>query len=88
MWHESAEYKYLPLSIDPAAYRIHRDIYKAERIYSMYGYEYFANFVKQCPHIGGLLDSYVPCMSITQGQCTVFCHKYSLEKGCTLNATK
>ena len=87
-WHESAEYNFLPLDISTQEYCRIRDVYKAEHIYYMYGFDYFYRFVKQAPHIVDLLDSFVPCNRDPQFQCTMFCHKYDFEKGCTLNATE
>lgn len=70
-------------------YCVERDLYKAKRIFDLYGYEWFRRFIDRCPHIVHLLDDYVPCkQSPDQYQCTMFCHKYNFEKGCTLNATE
>lgn len=89
MWHDSAEYKFMPIDISSEDYRKQRDIYKARRIYDMYGFDYFSRFIKQCPHIHNDLDSYVPCLREPHKfQCTMFCHKYDFEKGCMLNATE
>lgn len=70
-------------------YRIERDLYKARRIYDLYGYEWFCQFIERCPHIQNLVDNYVPCeIGPNYHQCTMFCHKYNFEKGCMLYATK
>lgn len=83
MWAKSAQYKYMPLDTPTEEYRIQRDIFKAERIYSLYGYEYCVRFIKQCPHILPYMDDYVPCIKEPYAyQCTMFCHKYDFEKGC------
>lgn len=89
MWHNSIEYKIVPPSYSAKEYRIERDIYKAQRIYDLHGYDYFLRFLRQCPHIIEFMDDYVPCKREPQQyQCTMFCHKYDFEKGCTLNATE
>ena len=85
MWYQSEEYKISKLEKN---YKEIRDIYKAQKIYELYGFEIFGKFVKQCPHIINLLDDYVPCKKEHNVQCTMFCHKYNFEKGCTLNATE
>ncbi len=88
-WHESAEYKRLPSTLSEEEYRRIRDVYKAEHIYHMYGFEYFYKFVKLSPHITDLLDEYVPCKRDEEHfQCTMFCHRYDFKKGCMLNATE
>lgn len=89
MWHNSAEYKYMPLNIPKEDYIKQRDLYKAERIYDLYGYDYFFKFIQSCPSTHEFLDSFVPCKREPHKfQCTMFCHKYDFEKGCTLNATE
>ena len=86
MWHASQDYKYCPIDMPHDEYKIKRDYYKAVRIYDLYGCEQFGRFVQHCPHIEHLLDTYVPCKKEKNLQCTMFCHKYSRDKGCTLNA--
>ena len=81
-WHNSAEYKYLPNDTPKEEYRRIRDLYKAERIYDMYGEKYFEKFVKQCPHITNDLNAFVPCVRTADAQCNMFCHKFK-EGGCT-----
>ena len=62
-----------------------RDIFKAERIYDLYGYENFLKFIKGCPHIQKeMARKYLPC-DCDNGQCNMFCIFY--EGGCTY-ATK
>ena len=69
---------------DPQKYRIERDAFKADRIYALYGYDYFMRFIERCPHIQEYAKKYKPCDQ-NGGQCTMFCAQY--EGGCT-NATK
>ncbi len=90
MWHNSVEYRVVPSSYTAKEYRIERDIYKAQRIYDLYGYDYFMRFLQQCPHIIEFMDNYVPCkkQGPHQNQCTMFCHRYNLEKGCTLKCRR
>ena len=83
MWEKSAEYRLMPLNTDEQTYRQKRDMYKAQRIYSLYGYDFFSRFIKERPHLYDLLDNYVPC-NREPHQCTIFCHKYNKEKGCML----
>ena len=88
-WHESTEYKYLPLTIDYNEYKIQRDLYKAQQIYETYGMETCMRFINQCPHILPYIDNYVPCKKEPHRyQCSMFCPKYDFKKGCTLNATE
>ena len=88
LWQESRE-KLIAAELTIEEYCIRRDLYKAQRIFDLYGYESFRRFVDRCPHIIHLLDEYVPCQySPDEYQCTMFCHKYDFEKGCTLNATE
>jgi hypothetical protein len=89
MWEDSRERMTAAEYPMTEQYRIDRDFYKAQRIYDLYGYEWFRRFIDRCPHIHHLLDDYVPCRKEPQQyQCTMFCHKYDFEKGCTLNATE
>ena len=92
MWKESREYQIsaeLIADEDYDQYKIDRDLYKARRIFDLYGYDWFCRFIERCPHISHLLDEYVPCKQYPeQYQCTMFCHKYDFKKGCTLNATE
>lgn len=92
MWKESREYQISAELIadgDYDQYKIDRDLYKARRIFDLYGYDWFCRFIERCPHISHLLDEYVPCKQYPeQYQCTMFCHKYNFEKGCMLNATE
>ena len=88
VWHTSEEYKFCPIDMPHNEYKIKRDCYKAQRIYELYGFEYFGRFVIHCPHIQNLMDDYVPCKREQNIQCTMFCHKYDVKKGCMLNAAK
>lgn len=70
-------------------YRQERDIFKARRIYDLYGYEYFNRFINRCPHIIDKFDDLVPCnIKNDIANCSMFCHKYNFERGCVLYATK
>lgn len=80
-WHNSREYKFLPIDIPLEEYRRRRDLYKAERIYDMYGEPYFERFVRQASHIAQDLDWYAPCQRTENAQCSMFCHKFK-EGGC------
>ena len=89
MWAKSAQYKYFPLSASKDYYELERDLFKIRRIYDIYGYKYALKFAELHPDTKAYLDQYVPCQQpMNAGQCTMFCHKYDCEKGCTLNATK
>ena len=89
MWQESREKAVATECYTTDEYCITRDLYKARRIFDLYGYESFRRFVDRCPHIINLVDDYVPCNQLPERyQCTMFCHKYNFEKGCTLNATE
>lgn len=80
-WHNSREYKFLPIDIPVEEYCRQRDLYKAEHIYDMYGEVYFERFLRQAPHIAQDLDWYVPCRRAADAQCSMFCHKFK-EGGC------
>lgn len=69
------------IGCDPLYYRQERDKYKADRIYALYGYDYFIRFVERCPHIQEYAKKYKPCDQ-NDGQCTMFCANY--KGGCTL----
>lgn len=85
MWEADSYAQYLgQIGCDPQKYRIERDTFKAERIYALYGYDYFMRFVERCPHIQEYAKKYKPCDQ-NNGQCMMFCAQY--EGGCT-NATK
>jgi hypothetical protein len=89
MWAKSAIYRYFPLSASKEEFETERDLFKIRRIYDLYGYGYALRFAKEHPSTMAYLDKCVPCMQYAnQGQCTMFCHKYDFEKGCTLNATE
>ena len=89
MWAKSAQYKHFPLSASKDYYELERDLFKIRRIYDIYGYKYALKFAELHPDTKAFLDQYVPCQQpMNAGQCTMFCHKYDCEKGCTLNATK
>jgi hypothetical protein len=89
MWANSAQgLSAVHRDISAEEYRKERDRFKADRIYSLYGYEYLRKFIDRCPHIVNEFDQIVPCYQENNVQCTMFCHKYDFEKGCTLNATK
>ena len=85
MWEADSYAGYLArIGCDPLYYRQERDKYKADRIYALYGYDYFMRFVERCPHIQEYSKKYKPCDQ-NNGQCIMFCAKY--KGGCT-NATK
>ena len=89
MWAKSAQYKHFPLSASKDYYELERDLFKIRRIYDIYGYKYALKFAELHPDTKAFLDQYVPCQQpMNAGQCTMFCHKYDCEKGCTLNAAK
>lgn len=68
--------------IDLETYKRERDNFKARYIYDVYGYEYFRRFIDRCPHVIDMFDDLVPCNS-ENCNCTMFCHKYDFERGCT-----
>ena len=70
---------------DPQHYRQERDKFKADHIYTIYGYDYFMRFVERCPHIQEYAKKYKPCERSENAQCMMFCAQY--EGGCT-NATE
>lgn len=72
------------IGCDTQYYRQERDKYKADRIYALYGYDYFMRFVERCPHIQEYAKKYKPCDQ-NNGQCIMFCAQY--KGGCT-NATE
>lgn len=85
MWEADSYAQYLSqIGCDPQKYCIERDTFKADRIYALYGYDYFMRFVERCPHIQEYAKKYKPCDQNNE-QCTMFCAQY--EGGCT-NATK
>ena len=85
MWEADSYAQYLSqIGCDPQKYRIERDTFKADRIYALYGYDYFMRFVERCPHIQEYAKKYKQCDQNNE-QCTMFCAQY--EGGCT-NATK
>lgn len=85
MWEANSYAQYLgQIGCDPQKYRIERDTFKADRIYALYGYDYFMRFVERCPHIQEYAKKYKPCDQ-NNGQCMMFCAQY--EGGCT-NATE
>lgn len=89
MWAKSAQHKYFPLSASKEDYELERDLFKIRRIYDIYGYKYALKFAELHPDTITYLDQYVPCLQHSDlYQCTMFCHKYDFEKGCTLNATE
>lgn len=52
MWAVSAEEQSLSArGIAVEDYMRERDMYKARRIYNLYGEDYFLRFVERCPHI-------------------------------------
>ena len=69
------------IGCDPKYYCQERDKFKADRIYALYGYDYFMRFVERCPHIQEYAKKYKPCDQ-NGGQCTMFCANYK-EGGCT-----
>ena len=85
MWEADSHAGYLArIGCDPQYYRQERDKYKADRIYALYGYDYFMRFVERCPHIQEYAKKYKPCDQ-NNGQCIMFCAQY--KGGCT-NATE
>lgn len=85
MWEADSYAQYLgQIDCDPQKYRIERDIFKADRIHALYGYDYFMRFVERCPHIQEYAKKYKSCDQ-NDGQCSMFCAQY--KGGCT-NATK
>ena len=85
MWEADSYAHYLgQIGCDPQKYRIERDTFKADRIYALYGYDYFLRFIERCPHIQEMAKKYLPCKQNKDGQCTIFCINY--EGGCK-NAT-
>ena len=85
MWEVDSYAQYLgQIGCDPQKYRIERDTFKADRIYALYGYDYFLRFIERCPHIQEMAKKYLPCKQNKDGQCTIFCINY--EGGCK-NAT-
>ena len=85
MWEADSYAGYLArIGCDTQYYRQERDKYKADRIYALYGYDYFMRFVERCPHIQEYAKKNKPCDQ-NNGQCTMFCAQY--KGGCT-NATK
>ena len=89
LWAESAERKWLEETrAQDHTYQNMKDTYKAMRVYSLYGFDMFERFVKERPHIIGLLECFVTCKTNEDGQCTYACHYYDKEKGCMLDAAK
>lgn len=89
MWYASAQYKHFPLTASKEEYELERDLFKARRIYDLYGYEYCARYIREHPDTRYAMDAFVPCKREPHlYQCTMFCHKYDFEKGCMLNATE
>lgn len=85
MWEADSYAGYLArIGCDTQYYRQERDKYKADRIYALYGYDYFMRFVERCPHIQEYAKKYKPCDQ-NNGQCIMFCAQY--KGGCT-NATE
>ena len=81
MWEMDSYAQYLTkVGCDPQKYRIERDTFKADRIYSLYGYEYFLRFVERCPHIHESVKKYLPCGRTKDAQCTMYCNFF--EGGC------
>lgn len=81
MWEADSYAGYLArIGCDPQYYRQERDKYKADRIYALYGYDYFMRFVERCPHIQEYAKKYKPCDQ-NNGQCMMFCAQY--KGGCT-----
>lgn len=86
MWENSASSRYTSAAGPQSQhYRIRRDTFKAERIYSLYGYDWFVKFVEERPHIHNLLNNHHPC-DLNDGQCTMFC--YFFKNGGCIYATK
>lgn len=82
MWEADSYAGYLKqIECDSLYYRQERDKYKADRIYALYGYDYFLRFVERCPHIQEYAKKYKPCDQ-NSGQCTMFCAYYK-KGGCT-----
>ena len=86
MWEIDSYAQYLTtIGCDPQKYCIERDTFKADRIYALYGYDYFLRFVERCPHIQEMAQKYLPCERSQDAQCTMFCINY---KGGCKNATE
>mgnify|MGYP003478516735 FL=1 len=78
MWEADSYAGYLArIGCDPQYYRQERDKYKADRIYALYGYDYFMRFVERCPHIQEYAKKYKPCDQ-NNGQCMMFCAQYEI----------
>lgn len=60
--------------------QIEKDVYKARRIYDLYGLEYFMKFLELYPHIGYLAKDHLLCAR-EGGQCNLFCIYY--KGGCS-----
>jgi hypothetical protein len=87
VWQNCANGRYVGAwGSDKERYRRDRDIFKARRIYDLYGYDYFLKFLNRCPHIKDCFDDLVLCK--INGQCSTLCYKYDIKKGCTLNAAE
>lgn len=83
MWEADSYAGYLrQIECDSLYYRQERDKYKADRIFALYGYDYFLRFVERCPHIQEMIKKYKPCDQ-NNGQCTLFC-AYCKKGGCAL----
>lgn len=86
MWETDSYAAYLGQNgCDLMKYRIERDTFKADRIYALYGYDYFLKFIERCPHIQEMVEKYLPCEHSENAQCNMFCINY--EGGCK-NATE
>ena len=74
MWEQDSYAHYLSrIDCSTQKYRIERDTFKADRIFALYGYDYFLRFVERCPHIQEMMKKYKPCDQ-NNGQCTLFCN--------------
>ena len=62
MWEADSYAAYLgQINCNSQMYRVVRDTFKAERIFALYGYDYFLRFVERCPHIQEIIKKYKPC---------------------------
>jgi hypothetical protein len=88
MWEKDSYAQCLGMmGCDPEKYAYERDCYKAERIYSAYGYDYFLRFIQEYPRVAHLVNKYLPCDQAEDGQCTLFCYFYG-NGGCKHATTR
>ena len=88
MWLASAEACLLAVNgSDEKSYRRAADLFKAQRILSMHGYEYFKMFIDGSPHAAEIVKTLnaIPCKG--DAQCNLYCYYYS-EGGCKNGTNK